>query len=523
MNEKNDVHFECARPIEEDARLVMEWRNDPLTLRMSFGQALKKWEAFYPEFCTAYFSLPSLPPLFVRNENQRVAFIRFRPAKHPTDPHRRCCEISIQVAPEFRGKGVAGRALTEINTWVAAQGYDDIFAEVKEENVVSHQLFLSVGYRESGPHEKVVEGEADAVAIRGYLLALTPTKKSIFNHVYIIAEAGSNWRMGTPKRDRAMAYALIDAAVAAGADAVKFQTYRPETIYVHNAGASSYLADAGIVEDMATIFADLSMPYEMVAEIATYCKEKGIDFMSTPFSENDFDVVDPHVTLHKIASYEINHLRLIERAAKSGKPLILSTGAATEEEIAWAVDLFHKNRGKDLVLLQCTAKYPAESDSMNLLTIPWLKQRFKVEVGLSDHSRDPLIAPIAAVALGAQVIEKHFTLSNTLPGPDHFFAVTPEELKAMVRAIREAEKMRGSSYKMVDASEKELRAFARRGIQALETIEKGQSLREGKNIAILRPGNQQQGIHPRHIVEIEGKIATRTIPVGDGIQKGDWQ
>ena len=220
------------------------------------------------------------------------------------------------------------------------------------------------------------------------------------DRVFIIAEAGSNWRMGTPKRDMAMARALIDVAVEAKADAVKFQTYRPETVYVSNAGSSDYLSKAGIKEDIAEIFSDLAMPYEMISELAAYCGKSGIQFMSTPFSAADFAAVDPFVTVHKIASYEISHLRLIELAARSGKPLIMSTGASVEDDIDWAIQTFRANGGTELALLQCTASYPAPMDSLNLRVIPWLAQRFGVFSGLSDHSRDPTIGPVAAVALG---------------------------------------------------------------------------------------------------------------------------
>ena len=191
-------------------------------------------------------------------------------------------------------------------------------------------------------------------------------------HVYIIAEAGSNWRMGTPQRDLAMARALIDVAIEAGANAVKFQTYKPETVYVKNAGHSNYLAEAGIKEDILDIFSDLSMPYDMVPKLAEYCKKGGIDFMSTPFSPADFAVIDPFVSVHKIASYEISHIHLLHLAARSGKPLVLSTGASNEEDIAWAVKTFQEAGGMDLCLLQCTAKYPAPMSSLNLKTIPWL-------------------------------------------------------------------------------------------------------------------------------------------------------
>ncbi len=339
--------------------------------------------------------------------------------------------------------------------------------------------------------------------------------------VYVIAEAGSNWRMGTPKRDLAMAKALIDVAVEAEADAVKFQTYKPESVYVANAGQSGYLSDAGIKEDIRDIFADLSMPYEMLPELAEYCKCKGIDFMSTPFSPADFAAIDPFVSIHKIASYEISHIHLIRLAARSGKPLVLSTGASNEEDIAWAVDAFHDEGGKELCLLQCTAKYPAPPSSLNIKTIPWLQQRYGVAAGLSDHSRSPVVAPIMAVALGASVIEKHYTLDNRLPGPDHSFALTPSELACLVQDVRIAEEALGDGMKQVLPAEKELAAYARRGLQATCVIQAGEVLKEGRNYDVLRPGQQQLGAHPKFISNIEGRKAARSIALGDGITLDD--
>ena len=340
--------------------------------------------------------------------------------------------------------------------------------------------------------------------------------------VFVIAEAGSNWRMGTAKRDLAMAESLIDVAVDAGADAVKFQTYRPETVYVPNAGTSQYLSEAGIEEDISEIFADLAMPYEMLAQLAELCRRNGIQFMSTPFSPLDFAAVDPWVDVHKNASYEISHLRLIELAAQSGKPLIQSTGGATVEDIAWAVETFRENGGGQLVLLQCTARYPAPLRAIHVRAIPWMAERFGVFAGLSDHSRDPLVAPLAAVALGARVVEKHYTLSNRLPGPDHSFALEPAELRAMVIGIRDVEAVLGESVKRVRPEEEELRSYAQRAIQAIRPIASGETLREDDNVAIRRAGQQRKGVHPLFLSDLEGRPATRDVPLGDGIQSGDW-
>ncbi|MFP4322566.1 MAG: N-acetylneuraminate synthase family protein [Anaerolineales bacterium] len=340
--------------------------------------------------------------------------------------------------------------------------------------------------------------------------------------VFIIAEAGSNWRMGTPARDMAMGRALIDVAAEAGADAVKFQTYRAESVYVPNAGESQYLSEAGITEDITRIFEDLAMPYDMVGELAAYCRKRDILFMSSPFSVQDFQAVDPHTLIHKIASYEISHIRLLEAAARSGKPVVLSTGASTHEDIAFAVEWFGQHGGEHLVLMQVTAKYPAPLSSAALRVIPELAQRYGVAVGLSDHTLDPVIAPAGAVALGASVIEKHYTLDKRLPGPDHSFALTPAQLAQMVRAIRDMEAALGSADKAIQADEQELHRFARRTVQAIQPIQKGDALREDVNIAILRPGQQRPGVHPRHLPAIEGKAAQRDIPLGDGIQDGDY-
>ena len=340
---------------------------------------------------------------------------------------------------------------------------------------------------------------------------------------FIIAEAGSNWRMGISKRDREMAKVLIDVAVEAGADAVKFQTYRADTVYVPNAGDSDYLSESGIKESITDIFEDLAMPYEMIPELAHYCKNNQIEFMSSPFSIADAQAVDPYVSTHKIASYEITHAPLIAFMAKTGKPCILSTGAATYEDIEWAVTHFKAHGGEDLSLMQCTAKYPAPFSTLNLSVIPTLAKYFDCPVGLSDHSRDPIIGPVGAVALGATVIEKHYTLNNRLPGPDHAFALTPPELKAMVQAIRDMEEARGLGQKVVYKEENELRDYAQRSIQATIDIAVGDVFLEGENIDILRPGKQKQGIHPKHLGDIEGKIATRRIPLGDGVQNRDYE
>ena len=339
--------------------------------------------------------------------------------------------------------------------------------------------------------------------------------------VFIIAEAGSNWRMGERHRDIQMAKTLIDHSADAQADAIKFQSFASKNVYVENAGRPDYMAKSN--NSINEIFKDISLPIDVIPLLADHSKERGIKFMSSVFSVEDAKAIDPYVSIHKIASYEITHSRLIEFVAGTGKPLILSTGAATYEEIEWAIDDFHRHGGKQVTLMQTTAKYPAPLSTLNLKTIPTLMNRFGVPVGLSDHSRDAVIGPVAAVALGASVIEKHFTLHNSLPGPDHAFALTPKELKDMVRAIRNTEDALGRGEKSVLPEERELREYAQRGIQAIRAIKKGDILKEGVNIDILRPGRQKKGLHPRFLPQIEGKRSKRNIPKGQGIVMTDYE
>lgn len=521
MMEERNIGFEFVRPIERDARLIMQWRNDPDTLRVSMHTQPKVWQTFYPEFLNSYFLFSDLPPLFILLNGERVAFVRLDPIEHPEKiTERRCVEISINVAPSFRNQGIGIATLKIVKEWIKKRGYDDLYAKIKIDNKASQKAFLAAGFKPLTDELFVVEDTGEKVAVHRYIARLT---QPIHNSTFIIAEAGSNWRMGSTKKDLEAAKKLIEVAAEAGANAIKFQVFRPDTIYVPNAGSSGYLSSAGIEKEMQEIFTDLAMPYDMIPTLAAHAEKNGIEFMATPFSKQDFLAIDPYVKKHKIASYEIGHIRLIELIAKTGKPTFMSTGAANESEIAWAVETFKKNQGGHLTLMQCTACYPANAHSLNLRSISWLQERFQCQVGLSDHSQEANTAPVAAVTLGATAIEKHFTLDSSLPGPDHAFALEPHALKSMVAAIRDTEKMLGSWVKTIHPSEMELRNFARRGLQAIQEIQKGDLLKEGVNIGILRPGNQPLGIHPKFLEQVEGKRATRHIPLGNGLQVNDYE
>lgn len=482
------MEFVLARPRLDDAKFVYQLRSDPEVMKnsLTFTSELS-FENFYPRFLESHFTIKQLPPLFILEEGEKVGLIRFNRA-----PGIGGVEISIVLSPKARGKGIGSRAIKEAVEWVGNQGFSAVIAKIKQGNIPSAKAFEKAGFRNGGE-------------VGDLIIMVHPLNPPESRRVFIIAEAGSNWKEADP-------FEMIVKAKEAGADAIKFQVFRSETTYVEEAGVSGYLG-----EDVGKLFKSLEMPYEMIPKLSEAAQKAGIEFMATPFSLADFKAIDPWVKRHKIASYENNHLPLLEAVAKTKKPLFVSTGATTLKEVAWTVNTLKALSSGELTLMQCTAKYPAPPQSMNLEALIALRETFACKVGLSDHSLDPKAAPLAAVALGASAIEKHFTLDRTLKGPDHGFAIEPKELAELVHEIRLVEEMRGDSYKQVAEAEKELRAFARRGVQALKLIRKGDLFQEGVNMAILRPGNALRGAPPEQIRALEGKKATRDYKAGEGI------
>jgi N,N'-diacetyllegionaminate synthase len=327
---------------------------------------------------------------------------------------------------------------------------------------------------------------------------------------YIIAEAGSN-HDGELER----ALALIEVASKAGADAVKFQGFRAATLYPPNAGRAEYLEDPRSIYE---IIKAMEMPWDWVPVLAKRCHDRGLDFLCTPFDEEWCEVLAPHVPAFKIASYEISHAPLVRRVLAYGKPTFISTGASTLAEVGRVLELAREVGNEQIVFLQCTASYPAPPEMVNARAIVTLREATGCLVGLSDHSRDPLSAPVVAVALGAAVIEKHFTLSNWLPGPDHRFAVEPEELTQLVRAVRRAEAVLGTGVKEVQEVETELRSFARRSVFAVVPIRAGERLTE-QNIRVLRNGVNAPGLPPEEYPNLLGRRAARDVPAGGPITR----
>lgn len=322
---------------------------------------------------------------------------------------------------------------------------------------------------------------------------------------YVIAEAGSNHN-----RDLDTAYRLIDAAAEAGADAVKFQTYTAEGLYSRQTPDMRYLKEQGLVGERESVYElikRVEIPWEWHADLARHAADAGIAFFSTPFEEAAVDLLQElDVPAYKIASYEVNHLPLIERAARTGKPLLISTGMASLGDIERALDTANGAGAGDLLLMHCAINYPPRFEDLNLRAITTLSDAFRIPIGWSDHTMGHT-ADVVAVALGACAVEKHFTLSRNQPGPDHPFALEPHELRDMVQAIRETEAALGSSVKRVTEAESEMFRLGRRSLVAARDIPAGGELRR-EDIAVKRPGF---GIPVHQLDEVVGRHASRDI------------
>ena len=331
---------------------------------------------------------------------------------------------------------------------------------------------------------------------------------------FVIAEAGSNHNGSLEQALR-----LVDLAADSKADAVKFQIFRAEKLYPRSAGPSAYLKDQ---RSIYAIIQQMELPYEWLPRLADHCKGAGVLFMASVFDEESLERCDPFVQVHKIASYEMTHYPLIDRVARKGKPVVISTGAGQMKEVGERVERFRATGNRQLLLMQCTAAYPAPPEALSLRAIPLLSSAFHLPVGLSDHSRHPWLAPVAAVALGAALVEKHFTFSNTLPGPDHKFAVEPEELKEMIRLIRLTEQALGNGEKRVHPIEQELRDFARRSVFTSRAVGVGEILTEDC-LVVLRNGQHPHGAEPGLLPSLIGRRATRDLKPEEPVGPKDFE
>jgi pseudaminic acid synthase len=324
--------------------------------------------------------------------------------------------------------------------------------------------------------------------------------------VYVIAELSANHNQSFEQAVR-----LIEAAKAVGADAVKLQTYTPDTITLRSEReyfriSSGTLWDGHNLHDL---YARAYTPWEWQPKLKKIADDHKIDFFSSAFDPTAVDFLETfNVPTHKIASFEVVDIPLIQKMARTGKPLIISTGMATEAEIEEALRAARYAGATEIALLKCTSAYPAAPGEMNLKTIPALSRRFGVPAGLSDHSLG-IAVPVTAVALGACVVEKHLTLSRSLKGPDSAFSLEPDEFRAMVDAVRIAEQALGEIQFGTGESEQGSRIF-RRSLFVVQDVRSGEAF-TADNVRSIRPGH---GLHTRHFAEILGKRAACDIERG---------
>ena len=327
---------------------------------------------------------------------------------------------------------------------------------------------------------------------------------------YFIAEMSGNHNQSLDK-----ALQIVDAVALSGANALKIQTYTPDTLTIDKSDGEFFIKDKSSLwegNSLYNLYKVAMTPWEWHEPIMKRCIDRGLDFFSTPFDETAVDFLEKlNVPFYKIASFENNHLPLIKKVALTGKPLIVSTGMATLQEIADVVETAKNNGCKDLVLLKCTSSYPSKFEEANLLTIQNLRNTFGLEIGLSDHSMGATL-PITSVALGATVIEKHFIINRSEGGVDSAFSMEAEEFSNMVKDTLNAWKSLGQVHYGMTEDEKKSKIF-RRSIYIVKDICAGEVLNT-ENVRIIRPG---LGLQPKYYDQVIGMKARRDVKRGTAL------
>ncbi len=321
---------------------------------------------------------------------------------------------------------------------------------------------------------------------------------------FIVAEMSANH-----DQDLDQALALVDIAAQAGVDALKLQTYTPDSLTMRTAHPSAQTDPKWGADNLYQLYEKAAMPYHFHAPLFEKARELGMIAFSTAYDEAAIDLLEELATpAYKIASFEMVHIPLLRAIGRTGKPVILSTGMAGMDEVEEALNALVSAGAEQIVLLHCCSMYPADPAIVNLSAMHTMRQAFGYPVGFSDHTLDTAV-PIAAAALGACMIEKHYTNDPQRPGPDHGFSLGPNDLQRMVEGIRAVQVAVGDGVKTMSAGEAPEEA-ERRSIYAAVDISAGRTI-SGEMVTIIRPG---AGLHPRHLEEIVGRVARCDIPAG---------
>jgi pseudaminic acid synthase len=493
------------RAESKDCHLIWRWANDAQVRAVSFSSEPIPWEDHVGWFEARLVDPTCIFLIATDDVGTPVGQIRFEIEGNDA-------RISISLDEHQRGQGLGPRLINLASRRIFRElDVDTVVAFIKPGNVASVRAFQKAGFANAGI---VRFNQHTAIKMRlgkGAMMfdsSITINGRDIGpgRPVYIIAELSANHNH---EFDRAVE--SIRAAKEAGADAIKLQTYTPDTLTIDCDNRYFQVGSGTIWEgkNLYQLYQEAYTPWEWQPKLKEVANGLGLDLFSTPFDATAVDFLEAMgVPVYKIASFEIVDLPLLRCVAVTGKPVIMSTGMASLAEIDEAVQTLRSAGAEQIALLKCTSAYPAPPEEANLRTIPHLAAAFSTPVGLSDHTIGPAV-PVTAVALGACIVEKHFTLSRDVKGPDSPFSMEPGEFKEMVKAVREAEKAIGRvSYENTE-HEKPSQLF-RRSLFVVQDILRGEAF-TAENVRSIRPG---YGLHTRHLGDVLGREATRDIPRG---------
>lgn len=487
---------------DNDGLLIMNWRNDPITSIMSYNQKIYNWNEFRPIFYNNYFN-NYIPSLFATLNQLKIGFIGFSETLNLES-----ITISINLDPNHRYKGygkyIIKKTLYHIKKHFPIVRY--ITSEIKKNNNPSIRVFEKSGFNFV---ENCVKNGCDIVIYQFDLntLVILPDRSKNSSKVYIVAELSCNHNQNLEN-----AYELIKSAHQSGANAVKLQTYTPDTITIdsdNNVFRDCLKNSIWEGNTLYQLYSTAFTPWEWHGELKKYANSLGLDFFSTPFDTTAVDFLESiDIPIYKVASFELTDHILLKKIAETGKPVILSSGMGTLSEIKEAVDILQKGGTDHICILKCTSTYPATLEDSNLSTMVDIHNQLNVSVGISDHTTNDIV-PITAVAMGASVIEKHLTLSKNSGSPDDLFSLTPDQFKQMVDSVRMVEKAIGVIIYGGSESEQQSKQF-RKSLFVVNDIKKGEMFTE-LNVKPIRPSN---GLETRYYSNIIGKTATIDIKKG---------
>ena len=499
--EKNDI----------DAHLIMNWRNDPETCKNSFRNNPYSWDEFKNVFYEKYFE-NHLPPLFATFENEKISFIGSLNTEN-----KETIELSIHIDPKYRGKKLSSKIIEKTLDYIQEnyENIKNIKAQIKAFNQASIKCFQKAGLlfekKEISKNEMVHHYSFDLKKKNSdhpiSYFSINHRQIGKNNPTYIIAELSCNHN-----QDINLAYQLIDAAAQAGADAVKLQTYTADTMTINCDNPIFKECLNGTLWEGKTLYELYSKaytPWEWHKDLKEYANSKGLDLFSSPFDITAVDFLESlDMPAYKIASFEITDHVLIKKVAQTGKPIIISSGMASLNELNDAITLLRENGATQIAMLKCTSAYPAKPEDANLNTIKHMMDTFNVVGGLSDHTLG-IEVPIASVVLGGRIIEKHFKLNDDSGSEDDAFSLTPIEFKQMVDSVRKVEKTLGIIKYAGTNSESKSKTF-RRSLFVVKDIKEGE-LFTSENVKSIRPAN---GLHTKYYEDILGKKASQELQFG---------